>query len=395
MADVAIVGAGVAGLCAAAELARHGLQVTVVERRYPGGGNTTRNVGRVRRVQLTPELTALACRAHDHWHRLERLTGGRSSLVYPTRYAWVLYDEDERERLATLEPMWRELDARARIVDRAAALRAVPVLEGGEEPVGAILGEAAIVHHDAALAGLLLACRDAGVELRRGVRATGLALAGGRVAGLETDAGTVPATTVVNAAGAEAGTVGAAIGAPLALTPARREALVCRPSRPFMSPAVTFYRPQEGWFNQTLRGELVAGSIDPGEEPGFREDASFRFLARTARLLLRKAPRLGGLHVLRQWAGCYELTPDRAPLIGAHAAVPGLYTLAGWSGRGLLLAPVAAALAAREIAGLGRDPLLAPFHPDRFGDAASAPDAGGDYYARYLDQGRTTCVHRP
>jgi glycine/D-amino acid oxidase-like deaminating enzyme len=208
------------------------------------------------------------------------------------------------------------------------------------------------------------------------------------VAGLETDAGPVAAGAVVNAAGAEAAAVGDLLGAPLALVPVRREALVCRPSRPFMSPAVTFYRPQEGWFNQTLRGELVAGSIDPAEPAGFREDASFRFLARTARLLLRKAPRLGGLHVIRQWAGAYELTPDRAPLIGGHATVPGLYTLGGWSGRGLLLAPVSARLLAREIAGLGRDALLGPFHPDRFDGRDAAPDTGGDYYARYLDPRR-------
>jgi sarcosine oxidase, subunit beta len=388
MADVAVVGAGVAGLCIAAELAGHGLSVTVVERRYPGGGNTTRNVGRVRRVQLTAELTALAVRAHDKWHRIERLTGGRNALVYPTRYAWVLYDDDERDRLATLEPMWRDLDARAGIVDAAAALRAVPVLAGGERPVGAVLGEAAIVHHDAALAGLIQACRDAGVELRTGVRVVGLELAAGRVAGLRTSEGIIAATTVVNAAGAEAGAVGAACGVALALTPVRREALVCQPSRPFMSPAVTFYRPQEGWFNQTLRGELVAGSIDPDEPEGFREDATFRFLSRTAALLLRKAPRLGGLHVIRQWAGAYELTPDRAPLIGAHDAVSGLYTLGGWSGRGLLLAPIAAELAAREIAGLGRDPVLAPFHPDRFAGASPTPEPSGDYYARYLGPGR-------
>lgn len=385
MADVAVVGAGVAGLCLALELRGLGLSVTVVERRYPGGGNTTRNVGRVRRVQLTPELTALAVRAHDAWHGIERLTGGRNALVYPTRYAWVLYDEDERERLARLEPMWQEHGARTGIVDAAAALRAVPVLEGGEVPVGAVLGEAAIVHHDAALFGLLQACDEAGVELRTGVRALGLERAGGVVTGLATDAGTVPAAVVVNAAGAEATAVAAGFGLDLAMTPARREALVCQPSRPFMSPAVTFYRPQEGWFNQTLRGELVAGSIDPDEPEGFREDSTFRFLTRTAALLLRKAPRLGALHVIRQWAGAYELTPDRAPLIGTHSDMPGVYTLGGWSGRGLLLAPFAAQLAAREIAGLGRDPLLAPFSPDRFVGVETGAGTGGDYYARYLD----------
>ncbi len=45
-------------------------------------------------------------------------------------------------------------------------------------------------------------------------------------------------------------------------------------------------------------------------------------------------------------------------------------------------------LAAREIAGLGRDALLAPFHPDRFAGAEEAPDTGGDYDARYLDRRR-------
>ncbi len=253
-----------------------------------------------------------------------------------------------------------------------------------------MLGEAAIVHHDAALFGLLQACRDAGVELRTGVRATGVDVAAGRIAGLETDGGTIAATAVVNAAGAEATAVAATFGVDLQMTPVRREALVCQPSRPFMTPAVTFYRPQEGWFNQTLRGELVAGSIDPHEPEGFREDATFRFLPRTAALLLRKAPQLGGLHVIRQWAGAYELTPDRAPLIGGHAELPGLYTLGGWSGRGLLLAPIAAELAAREIAGGGRDALLAPFHPDRFAGAGPAQDTGGDYYARYLEPRRTS-----
>jgi hypothetical protein len=29
--------------------------------------------------------------------------------------------------------------------------------------------------------------------------------------------------------------------------------------------AVTFYRPTEGWFNQTLRGEVVMGVVDPDE----------------------------------------------------------------------------------------------------------------------------------
>src|SRR5207253_11255029 len=126
---------------------RLGCRVTVVEERYPGAGNSTRNVGRIRRMQLTPDLTEFSCRASDKWRTVHRLTGGRNPLLYPTRYVWVLYEEDERAALEPLQEMWDAYGAGARLVDGDTVLRAVPVLEGGERPVGGVIGDAAIVHH--------------------------------------------------------------------------------------------------------------------------------------------------------------------------------------------------------------------------------------------------------
>jgi hypothetical protein len=71
--------------------------------------------------------------------------------------------------------------------------------------------------------------------------------------------------------------------------PMRREALVTHSIKPIMDQAVTFYRPFEGWFNQTLRGEIVAGVTDPDEPAGFNHDSSLEFATRTASLLARKA----------------------------------------------------------------------------------------------------------
>jgi glycine/D-amino acid oxidase-like deaminating enzyme len=48
----------------------------------------------------------------------------------------------------------------------------------------------------------------------------------------------------------------------------------------------------------------------------------------------------------------------------------------------MLLAPLTAELLAREIAGRGRDELLASFSPARFG-AEAAVEASGDYYSGY------------
>jgi sarcosine oxidase, subunit beta len=384
MPSVAVAGAGIAGLVLALELRRLGESVTVVERRYPGAGNSTRNVGRIRRMQLTPDLTAFSCRASDTWAKLDRLMGGRNPLLYPTTYAWVLYDGAELDHVAPLQRIWDEHGARARVVGAAEAAKALPVLRGGERVAGAVLGDAAIVHHDAAVHNCYLACMEAGVEFRFGHAAVGVDVQGGTAAGLVLDDGSVvPAGAVVNAAGGQSGALAEACGARAPNRPKRREVLVTEPSQPFMSHAVTFYRPVEGWFNQTLRGELVAGVVDAGEQPGFTEDSSLRFLGRTARVVLQKAPRLGELKVIRQWAGVYDITPDKRPLVGQYPEVPGLYALNGWSGRGIAFGPLSALLLAREIAGRGRDPLLEPFDPKRFEGADLTSHSETDYYAGY------------
>jgi glycine/D-amino acid oxidase-like deaminating enzyme len=127
MPRVAIVGAGIAGLALAVELRRLGAAVTLVEARYPGAGNSTRNVGRLRRMQLTADLTEVSCRASDKWQQVPELTGGRNPLVYPTRYVWVLYGEDEPGVVEPMQAMWDHYGARARVVGGEDVLEAVPV----------------------------------------------------------------------------------------------------------------------------------------------------------------------------------------------------------------------------------------------------------------------------
>src|SRR5258705_6002538 len=163
-----IVGAGIAGLALAVELSRLGWESTVIEARYPGAGNSTRNVGRVRRVQLTPELTEFACRAADKWTHVDRVNGGRNPLLYPTSYVWVLYDDAERDVVEPLQPVWDHYGARARVVGERDVLRAVPVLDGGQRCIGGVIGAAGIVHHDAAVYAYLLPAREAGVRFAIG-----------------------------------------------------------------------------------------------------------------------------------------------------------------------------------------------------------------------------------
>ena len=63
--DLAIVGGGISGLALAVELADRApnARIEVIERRYTGSGASSRNVGRIRAMQLTPELIRLALAA--------------------------------------------------------------------------------------------------------------------------------------------------------------------------------------------------------------------------------------------------------------------------------------------------------------------------------------------
>jgi len=178
-----IVGGGIAGLALAVELSRLGWQSTIVEARYPGAGNSSRNLGRVRRMQLTADLTEFSCRASDKWAQVDADTGRRNSLLHPIRYVWVLYGEDERAIVEPLQPMWDEHGARTRVADAAAVLDAVPVLRDGEPPVGGVIGDAAIVDHDAAVHASYGFARDAGVRFEIGDPVSGIATAGDRACG--------------------------------------------------------------------------------------------------------------------------------------------------------------------------------------------------------------------
>ena len=389
--EVTIVGGGISGLALAFELRRRSptLPVVVIERGYTGNGDSSRNVGRIRAMQLTPELTAFALSAQrKHAHLSDEL--GSNTLFWRSGYAWVLYEDEELERMSGLLPMFRAMGMKLpRVVTGPRLQRTLPVLNGGQPPAGAVIGHDAIGHHDAVLYAYRRACERLGVEIHERETATEVLVDADGVRGIRTDRDLVYQGTVVNAAGGWAGELALMAGVTIPNVCLRREVFVTEPMRPFMRPAITFYRPMEGWFNQTLRGELVAGATDPHELPGLDRSSSFRFLGRTSRILLEKAPRLGALRVIRQWAGVYDITPDRSPLVGPVAARPGFVQMNGYSGRGFMQAPYVAELLAGWLLGGDRPEELAPFDPDRFlGAPGSATTISTDYYAGYLPSAR-------
>jgi glycine/D-amino acid oxidase-like deaminating enzyme len=385
-ADIVIVGGGIGGLAAARELAARHLRIVVLERDYPGSGATGRNVARIRRMQLTEELCRVAIACQDKYERMGAELGS-NVLFYRLGYAWILYERDEVERMRDVVAMHARLGIRSALLSPDDTLRHLPVFAGGEPVTGSVLSDDAIVHHDAVvwahLDHLARRFRET-VAIHPHTRVTGIERKDGRVRAVLTDEGRIETPLVLNAAGGWSGELNDMAGVRMPNRPHRREVLVTAPLRRSIEAAVTFYRPSEGWLNQTLRGEVVMGAVDPDEPAAVNQRSSWAFLQRTAALMTRKAPALRDVTVIRQWGGMYDITPDHLPIIGPTEQLEGWWQALGWSGRGMLLAPYLAELLAEHIVTGEAPAMLHQFLPDRFpatGDEATPLET--DYYSRY------------
>ena len=382
-AKVVIVGAGIAGLAFARELAARGVpDIVIVERGYPGNGATGRNVARIRAMQLTEELTRIAWACQAKYDRMGQELGF-NVLFYRLGYAWVLYEPDEVERMRDIVAMHHRIGLRSALLSPDETLRRVPILRGGEPIAGAVLNDDAIVHHDAVVWAHLEHLADRSVRILPGTMVRAIVRGERGVEAVETDRGRIEAAAVLNAAGGWSSELNAMAGVKAPNRPYRREVLVTAPLRRSIEAAVTFYRPSEGWFNQTLRGEIVMGVVNPHEPPGIVQRSSWGFLERTAAMMVRKAPALADVSVIRQWGGMYDTTPDHLPLVGPTRQLEGWWQANGWSGRGMLLGPYLAELLAERFVTGTTPARLEPFDPDRFTPDAVADKSAADYYARY------------
>jgi len=382
-AEVVIVGGGIGGLAIARELLAQGMRdLVIVERGYPGSGATGRNVARIRAMQLTEALTHVARACQDKYDRMgDELDF--NVLFYRLGYAWVLYEAEELERMRDIVAMHHRIGVRSALLSPDDTLRRLPVLRGGDPVVGAVLNDDAIVHHDAVVWAHLEHLARRPVRLLAGTTVRAIEVGDHGVEAVETDRGRIETRTVVNAAGGWSGELNSLARVVAPNRPLRREVLVTAPLRRSIDAAITFYRPTEGWFNQTLRGEVVMGVVDPDEPNGIDQSSSAAFLRRTASLVTRKAPALADATVIRQWAGMYDVSPDHLPLVGPTRQLDGWWQANGWSGRGMLLAPYLAELLATRMTTGASPSRLEMFDPDRFDPAAKAAGHEQDYYARY------------
>jgi sarcosine oxidase subunit beta len=191
--------------------------------------------------------------------------------------------------------------------------------------------------------------RRAGADLRLGVEAVAIETDGDAVTAVRTGEGSIATPAVVNAAGPWAGTLAATAGIELPLEPIPRMVVTTGPfpdapeRRTLVIDAATTY-----YFHKEGDGVLT-GMGGRDERPSFSTSVDRRFIEEELLpTAIRVFPPIEQAGLARTWAGLYEMTPDRHPIIGG-SPVRGLFLANGFSGHGFQHAPVVGKLIAELI----------------------------------------------
>ena len=359
---IAIVGAGMAGASLAWSLGRDADIVLIEAEAHPGYHTTGRSAAFWVPSYGGPAVLPLTAASRAFF--MDPPEGFARPLLMP-RAALHLAAPGDNLALAALAAEFDADGIDHRRLDASDLSRLYPMLADCWARAGVLESDCWDIDVAALHAGYLGGARRAGVRLVVDARVTGLARdgAGWRIA---TTAGEIVADIVVDAAGAWADWLAELAGAaPLGLTPLRRTMVVLRVDpAPEADLPVTFDAAGSFYFKPDA-GRMWVSPHD--EIPDVARDAAAEELDIAVAVdRFEAATRYRVLAVERHWAGLRTFAPDRAPVIGYDAAVPGFFWCAGQGGIGIQTAPAWGRLAADLLLGRPTEIDAEAFDPGRF-----------------------------
>ncbi len=351
-ADFLVIGGGIAGLSAAARLARHGKVILLEGEAALGYHSSGRSAAFYHFGLGNPLIRGLTA-----WSRpfLDTPPAGFSETPIATpKPALFIATQAMRAELETLGAEMRRFTDTVEEADQAQMKALCPALRfDGDDPIvaGLIDHGGRGLEADALLQGFARQARSAGSVLVRQ-----------RIARLERVGNIWQATTetnevfeapiIVNAAGAWADHVAQMAGvAPIGLQPKRRTIIVFDPPEgmsvrdwPFIkTPGDVFYILPQG-------NRLLACPNDETDSPACdaqpEEDDIALAAHRVELFTTLQIPRIA-----RKWAGLRSFVKDRMPVAGFASDAEGFFWLAGQGGFGLQTSPALAAITEALVTG--------------------------------------------
>ena len=362
--DVIIVGAGIVGSACAAECARVGLSVAIVEAEIIGGGATAAGMGHVVVMDDSEAQFALTRYSQQLWNEMgDELPREVEHDACGT--IWIAADVEEMAEALRKRKFYSDRGVQTEILDAQSLAEAEPNLRPGLAGGLRVPGDS-VIYPPCAAQFFVDQAMAKGADLFLGKSVGAVTADGVRLR----DGTSLPAGIIVNSAGS---------WSPV-LTPGldvkkRKGHLVITDRYP------KFLRHQLvelGYLKSahSVSADSVAFNIQPrrtgqlliGSSRQYGVDDSQVDMPMLARMLERATEYLPGLRKLsslRTWTGFRAATPDKLPLIGPHLEHKRLYLATGHEGLGITTSLGTAKLLVAQIMNHATTISVAPYLPSR------------------------------
>lgn len=371
--SVAVIGGGIIGCATAADLARRGCRVTLLERASPGAEASSAAAGLLAPLGPSPEPGPFHRLAIESWRLyprvasdLRQVTGvDVEHMTAGTLYPLHTPQEIEAAHLRRAWPLAKEFGVE---VVEGTDLRALePALSKDVTAARLVRGDH-WVNNQRLVTAYAAAAAALGVTVRTGAEVSRILIEGGRARGVLVDGETILADAVLLAAGAWSGALAASIGLRLPVAPVRGQMLAVSNVPPLITHAL---HGDEIYVVPRPSGEILIGATV--EHAGFLREVTPDGLGSLIADAVALVPEIGRRSVTRSWCGFRPWVPDGQPVLGPWPDVAGLFAATAHYRNGILMAPITAALLTRCIVDGETPAALTPFLPARFLTVAKAP----------------------
>jgi sarcosine oxidase subunit beta len=379
--DVVIIGGGVIGCSCAYYLSRERLRVHLLEKADLGSGTSKAGQCHIC-LWEKPEIILELCRASK---QLYQALNQEAPFDFEYKKTGSIAVVERPEGMASFAETVRWLQAwglNCQLLDARELVELEPNLApdiGG----GAFFPEDSQVNPMLATLALARGAKDRGAVIQPFTEVTGIELAGNKrkVTAVQTSAGRIPTSCVVNAAGPWSAAVGEMAGLRIPVTPRKGHLVVTEP----VPEDITNCRIvlSAGYMDSLTAGAEVAvaanlqhtrsASLVLGSSRqfvGFDRTVDPTVISLMVARCVRLFPILAGVHAIRSWAGLRPYTPDLLPIIGPVDQIEGFHVATGHEGLGITMGPITGRLIAQLIRGQEPDVPVGELSLSRFADTS-------------------------
>src|SRR6202795_3373953 len=416
--SVVVIGGGIIGTFAALTLANRGIPVVLCEKGYIACEQYSRNWGWCRQAGRDAREMPLIVQSLELWRDMNRLT----EIDTGFRECGVLYvgeSEADESRFTAWADMAKPYEIGTRIV-RGADLAALMPGASRTYACGLYVPTDGCAEPQRAAPAIARAAQRKGAVILAHCAVRGVERTGGRATAVITERGRIACDAIVLAGGAWSSLFFASIG--LCLPQLKVLSSVMRTAPVADGPDTCTYMDEVGYRKRRDGGYTIArgaGYIAPFVRdslrylrdflPTIRKDRDslrLRVNAQSLRefctprswpldrpspfeaarvldpapnltlsgeafaAMIRLYPQFRDVHVVQQWGGYIDVTPDVVPYLSPVGTLPGLTVATGFSGHGFGIGPAAGRLAAEPAIGDTPSVDPAPFRASRFSDGS-------------------------